>query len=94
MQAAEKGLKAAVYTVDAKRTNDHNLSVIAQDIDNSYVQELASKLESLLGSSTKLRYPDQWHYPAIPHTQYSRETALEALEITEALMDEINEIVE
>ncbi len=94
LQAAEKGLKAAVYTIDAKRLNTHDLRVIAQDTQNSYVEQLALRLECLIGSSTKLRYPNRWCYPAIPHTQYSRETALEALEITEKLMNEIRKIVE
>jgi len=92
-QAAEKGLKAAVYTTDARKTNDDNLCHIAQDIDDYHIKELASRLESLLGSSTKLRYPDQWSYPKIPHTQYDGAKASEAIEITESLMKAIERIV-
>ncbi len=92
-KGAEKGLKAAVFTIDSKRTNEHNLGLIAEDIDNANLKSLASQLERLLGSSTHLRYPNMWPYPTIPHTAYDQDKAEKALALTGKLMEEIKTMV-
>ena len=53
----------------------------------------ASRLESLLKSSTAMRYPDQWMYPDIPHDKYDSQMAKEAIEITGEILDEVATIV-
>eukprot|EP00794_Sanderia_malayensis_P000048 gene48-642_t len=88
-QAAEKGLKSAVHAIDGKRLNEHNLSIIARYINDCELSRLAGSLEALLGSSTKLRYPDRWCYPDIPHTKYDKEMAKQALDITRLLMEKV-----
>ena len=80
-------MKAAQYSKDAdKKANNHNLSVNAHDLDDTELSRLASRLDSLVGDSTRMRYPDRTRFPSIPHDVYSSEMAQEAQEYAENIL--------
>jgi len=88
-QAAEKGLKAAQYSVDAHKTNIHDLVQNALKLDDSQLTTLSSQLENRLGDSTRMRYPDQVWFPRIPNDIYSRDMAQDALGLATSILDKV-----
>jgi len=88
-QAAEKALKAAQYTVDALKTNVHNLVQNSLQLDDSKLTNLSSNLECLVGDSTRMRYPDQLGFPQIPKDVYSEEMARRALKIATEILERV-----
>ena len=88
-QAAEKALKAAQYAIDAERTNVHNLVQICWGLDDSELTQLASRLEALVGNSTRMRYPDRVSFPQIPNDVYSSQMAQDALQLAKMIAERI-----
>lgn len=80
-QAAEKALKAAQYTLHAEKTNDHNLVWICNGLNDAELANFASQLQRLVGSSARMRYPDCFTCPQIPHEVYSSQQARESLHL-------------
>ena len=89
MQAAEKALKAAQYSVDAHKTNIHNLVQNSVALGDSQLTTLSSQLESSLGDSTRMRYPDQVCFPRIPKDVYSPDMTQEALGLARSILDRV-----
>ena len=89
LQAAEKALKAAQYSVDAYKTNVHNLVQNSLALGDSNLTSLSSQLETRLGDSTRMRYPDQVCFPKIPNDVYSREMACNAVELATMILDKV-----
>ena len=77
-KAAEKALKAAQYSKDADKTNQHNLYTNASGLGSDELTALASSLEGLLGDSARMRYPDRTGFVEIPNDVYTRDMAVEA----------------
>eukprot|EP00794_Sanderia_malayensis_P013906 gene13906-15355_t len=92
-QAAEKSLKAAVFMKDFGRIDHHFLYAIALRTGNQLLVGLTRQLESLLSSSSHMRYPDRWCPPEIPHDKYNEDKALKALKIAEGIVREVEHIV-
>ncbi|XP_022809377.1 sacsin-like [Stylophora pistillata] len=88
-QAAEKALKAAQYSVDSNKTNIHNLLQNSLALKDSNLTSMSSHLESLLGDSTRMRYPDQVCCPRIPSDIYTHEMACEALRLATRILDNV-----
>ena len=86
IQAAEKALKAAQYTIDANKTSVHNLVENCNDLNDSELTNLARDLERLVGSSARMRYPDQVSSPKIPNEVYSVQMARQALQLSENIV--------
>ena len=86
LQAAEKALKAAQYTIDANKTFVHNLVQNCNDLNDSELTNLARHLERLVGGSTRMRYPDQVSAPKIPNEVYSAEMAQQALQLSQNIV--------
>ena len=93
-QAAEKALKAAQYSVDSNKTNVHNLVQNSLTLKDSNLTSLSSNLESLLGDSTRMRYPDQVCCPRIPSDIYTHEMACEALRLATKILDNVRSKVQ
>ena len=88
-QAAEKALKAAQYDLDANNTRDHNLVQNCYGLDDQDLTQLATRLEHLVGGSTRMRYPDRMAYPSIPNDVYKAETANEASQIATKIVQRV-----
>ena len=89
LQAAEKALKAARYCKDADKMNVHNLVENCYGLEDSELVESARELESLVGDSTRMRYPDRMCYPQIPNDVYSQDMAARAKEIAEKIVERV-----
>ena len=89
LQAAEKALKAARYCKDADKTNVHNLVDNCYSLEDPELVESARELESLVGDSTRMRYPDRMSYPQIPNDVYSKAMAERAKEIAEKILEQV-----
>lgn len=89
LQAAEKALKAAQYGVDANKINVHNLVRNCHNLGDSQLTELAGQLESLVGDSTHMRYPDRMAYPKIPKDAYNKEKGTKAYEIASKIVKNV-----
>ena len=89
LQAVEKALKAAQYSVDAHKTNVHNLVQNSLTLGDSQLTTLSSQLEDRLGDSTRMRYPDQVCFPRIPNDVYSLDKAQDALGLAKSVLDKV-----
>ena len=89
LQATAKALKAAQYSVDAHETNIHNLVQNSLALDDSQLTTLPRQLESRLGDSTRMRYPDQVCFPRIPNDVYSRNMAQLALILAGGILEKV-----
>ncbi|XP_067047063.1 sacsin-like [Acropora muricata] len=88
-QAAEKALKAARYCKDADKTNVHNLVENCYGLEDPELVQSARELESLVGDSTRMRYPDRMSYPRIPNDVYSQGMAERAKEVAEKIVERV-----
>ena len=74
-------MKAAQYTLHAEKTDDHNLNRICNGLNDAELANFASQLEGLVGGSARMRYPDCFTCPQIPHEVYSSQQARESLHL-------------
>lgn len=88
-QAAEKALKAAQYTLHAEKTDDHNLNRICNGLNDAELANFASQLEALVGGSARMRYPDCFTCPQIPHEVYSSQQARESLHLATEIVTRV-----
>lgn len=92
--AAEKALKAVQYTIDADNvTREHNLVKNCDGLDDSGLISIASKLERLVGSSARMRYPDQVDDSEIPNDVYSAQMAEQAFQLSENILVRVKDRV-
>ena len=87
-KAAEKALKAAQYSKDADKTNQHNLYTNASGLGSAELTALASSLEGLLGDSARMRYPDRTGFVEIPNDVYTHDMAVKAQSYAERILAE------
>ncbi|VDI30666.1 Hypothetical predicted protein [Mytilus galloprovincialis] len=87
-QAAEKAIKGAMYTINADEVQRvHSLTAHIPEGDTELLP-IACQLENTIGSIEKMRYPI---YRALPADLYEKEDALEALQVTEQIINEVQE---
>lgn len=82
-------MKAAQYSIDADKSNVHNLVQNSYSLDDLELTQMASQLERLVGDSTRMRYPDRMTYPNIPNDVYKAEKAREALDIAKKVVERV-----
>ena len=82
-------MKAAQYAEDAFKTYIHDLEGNALRLNDQQLSTLSRKLEGLLGSSTRMRYPDQLTFPKIPTDVYSEQDALQAIELAREIVQQV-----
>ena len=82
-------MKAAKYTINVDRSNVHNLNLICCGLDDSVLLRLANQLECLVGSSTRMRYPDNLCFPRIPNEVYNAQMAEEALRLAKEIVERV-----
>ena len=80
-------MKAAQYSLDANITNESGLRINALPLSDNDILELATRLESLLGDSRKMQYPD--NYQQIPHMRYDESAATNAQELTREILERV-----
>ena len=77
------------FKVDADKMNVHSLVDNSHVLDDPELTQLAIQLESLVGDSTRMRYPDRMCYPQIPNDVYSAEMAMDALGMAKKIVERV-----
>ena len=70
-------------------TRDHDLVHYCSGLDDQDLTQLGTRLECLVGGSTRMRYPDRMAYPNIPNDVYKVETAKEASEMATKIVQRV-----
>ena len=60
---------------------------------SSNVSGWACELQRLVGRAERMRYPDNWSAPAIPHTQYNESHSKQAIELAAKIVDGIGAVI-
>ncbi|CAC5378607.1 unnamed protein product [Mytilus coruscus] len=86
-QAAEKAIKSARYATNADEfVLSHCLTANVPDFDGK-LRDLALQLDDICGNVNRLRYPD---FQGIPADRYPRDTAREALQISNEIVNYVS----
>jgi len=94
-QAAEKALKAAQFAVDAVTSFSHDLVTLAASLEDPELRRLSQKLQKIVGNSARLYNPDPLDFArAIPHEEFSREMACDAVMCAVDVLERVKEFVE
>ncbi|XP_060582864.1 sacsin-like [Ruditapes philippinarum] len=87
-QAAEKALKAAWYSKDAKKigisVSGHDLEALARDLDPS-LRVVAREMSNLTGDYSAMRYP-RTHTAQVPSEIYTRTKATGMIELAQKII--------
>ena len=94
MQAAEKALKAAQFAVDAVTSFSHDLVSLAASLEDIELRRLSQKLQKIVGNSNKLYNPDPIDFVIIPHEEYTKEMACDAVMCAVDILERVKEFVE
>lgn len=94
-QATEKALKAVLYCRNANQAvfKLHEIVCLAQFVNDCDVNELAAKLERLVGTHIRMRYPDALLSPSIPAEVYNDQQASEACDLTDGLLTKVKTLL-
>ncbi|PVD20274.1 hypothetical protein C0Q70_20771 [Pomacea canaliculata] len=94
-QATEKALKAILYCRNANQAvfRLHEIVCLAQFVNDCDVNELAAKLEKLVGTHIRMRYPDALLSPSIPAEVYNDQQASEACDLTDGLLTKVKTLL-
>ena len=96
MQAAEKALKAVLYTRDSTSVymRSHDLLPLAGQVGDPLLIELAGQLESCTSQHTRMRYPDMHMYPKIPADVFKEEHASVCRDVASKIVERVQAILE
>ncbi len=94
LQAAEKALKAAQFSVDATTSFSHDLASLAATVEDLELRRLALKLQKIVGDSNKLYNPDPIDFSVIPHDLYDKEMACDAVMCSADILERVKEFVD
>ena len=71
------------------RLMSHDLVVLSYN----HCSEEAAELQRITGRAERMRYPDNWCAPHIPHTQYDAGKARRAIECALKIVEYVEHIV-
>ena len=85
VQTSEKALKAVLYRRDAGHGQkfSHDICAIAGTVRDTQMDNLVSRMNSLVKYHTRMRYPDFLSFPNIPSDIYSESEAREACDLAQ-----------
>ena len=72
----------------------HDLAVLAASLEDVELRRLAVKLQKIVGNSNKLYNPDPIDFVVIPHEEYSKEMACDAMMCAVDILERVKEFVE
>ncbi|ELT96105.1 hypothetical protein CAPTEDRAFT_195081 [Capitella teleta] len=93
-QAAEKAFKAAQFSVDAVTSFSHDLVTLAASVEDMELRRLAQRLQGIVGNSSKLYNPDPIDFVVIPHEEYTREMACDAVMCAADILERVKEFLD
>jgi len=80
--------------VDAVTSFSHDLVTLAASLEDPELRRLSQKLQKIVGNSSKLYNPDPLDFVVIPHEEYSREMACDAVMCSVDVLERVKEFVE
>ena len=93
-KASEKALKAAQFSVDAVTSFNHDLSMLAAHIEDMELRRLALKLQGIVGDSNRLYNPDPIDFVVIPHEEFNKDTACDAVMCATDILERAKEFLD
>ena len=87
-------MKAAQFSVDAVTSFNHDLAVLAATIEDLELRRLAMKLQQIIGNASKLYNPDPIDFVIIPHEEFTKEHACDAVMCARDILERVKEFVE
>lgn len=63
---------------------------LAHRTNDNQIIKLSQKLQSVVGVSGRMRYPDALPYPKVPHDVFKENHAMVAMKLTQELFDHIH----
>ncbi|XP_069137977.1 sacsin-like [Argopecten irradians] len=89
-QACEKACKAYMYSIDAEKVSKtHYLPNILSYGSIDGLDNVLREIETLVGSYSRMRYPNVTDIPNIPGTLYTQDQAEKLMELTEKVIEKI-----
>ena len=88
-------MKAVLYfrNANSSRLKEHSLVIIAVEIGDDSLTDLARQLEERVGNHMRMRYPDVLTYPRIPADVYDAEDVRFACSVTSCALDKVKTIL-
>ena len=80
--------------MDAVTSFSHDLVTLAASLEDPELRRLSQKLQKIVGNSSKLYNPDPLDFVVIPHEEYSREMACDAVMCSVDVLERVKEFVE
>ena len=77
---------------DYQKNMSHDLTMLWLPL-NDDINTWSRDLQRLVGRAERMRYPDNWPAPAIPHTQYNQSDANNARNLAQKIVQEIKGII-
>ena len=71
----------------------HDLGVLAMQINDVVLTDLARSLENRVGHHMRMRYPDVGSYPDIPADVYSEDDVMVTLDLAERAVEEAQSVM-
>ena len=84
-------MRSAIYSEDYKYFHHHNLTQLANCIDNNNIKQNAGRLQRVVKDENSPRYPSSLPVPEIPHDRYGELEATEAVNLAKQILEEITE---
>lgn len=93
-QSAEKSLKAVWFYKDANNclTHSHDLCSLAGSLSTA-LSSSTSRLHSLLGNHTRMRYPDMYQVPYIPADKFDKNQAENSIKFASEIYEHVESIL-
>jgi hypothetical protein len=88
LQALEKALKALLKTssTEIQTTAVHDVCDLAALTGDTMLRDRACQLQSIIGVTSRLQYPDTLPSPAVPRDAYTLDDAVTAYDLTRATL--------
>lgn len=80
--------------MDAVTSFSHDLATLAASLEDAELRRLSQKLQKIVGNSSKLYNPDPIDFVVIPHDEFTREMACDAVMCAVDVLERVKEFVE
>ena len=80
--------------MDAVTSFSHDLVTLAASVEDMELRRLAQRLQGIVGNSSKLYNPDPIDFVVIPHDEYNREMACDAVMCATDILERVKEFLE
>ncbi|XP_046556547.1 sacsin-like [Haliotis rubra] len=90
LKAAEKAVTSAWYNRDARKAQSQRKKGIikaASRLENVHLSELVTQLQNVVGDDDRMLFPDRLACPNIPADVYTENTARQACELAERVLN-------